>query len=241
MATVVVWEGALSKLENVEPGFAANGCPTLKQCSLVEEIGLLRERCRELEELSFVDALTGLYNFRYMQRSLAIEMERTRRTRLPTGLVMIDLDHFKNVNTLYGHECGNAVLAQFGKVLKESVRVMDVPCRYGGEEFALILPSAALRESVAIAERLQEGIRRNQFAFGTETVQITASFGVAVFRFTDESTVGEFLNKADRLLYEAKNLGRNRLCAEEPVPVFMSDEVTASEKAALFSSAGESE
>jgi diguanylate cyclase (GGDEF)-like protein len=241
LATVVVWEGALSELENVKPGCEANGCPTLKQCSLLEEVGLLRERCRELEELSFVDALTGLYNFRYMQKSLAIEMERTRRTRLPTGLVMIDLDHFKNVNTLYGHECGNAVLARFGKVLKESVRVMDVPCRYGGEEFALILPSAALRESVAIAERLQEGIRRNQFAFGTETVQITASFGVAVFRFTDESTVGEFLNKADRLLYEAKNLGRNRLCAEELVPVFMSDEVTAGEKAALFSSAGESE
>lgn len=231
----------MSELENVKPGFEANGCPTLKQCSLIEEIELLRERCRELEELSFVDALTGLYNFRYMQRSLAIEMERTRRTKLPTGLVMIDLDHFKNVNTLYGHECGNAVLAQFGKVLKESVRVMDVPCRYGGEEFALILPSAALRESVAIAERLQEGIRLNQFTFGTETVKITASFGVAVFRFTDECTVGEFLNRADRLLYEAKNSGRNRLCAEEPGPVFMSDEVTASEKAALFSSAGESE
>jgi diguanylate cyclase (GGDEF)-like protein len=207
----------------------------------MEEIGLLRERCRKLEELSFVDALTGLYNFRYMQRSLTIEMERTRRTKLPTGLVMIDLDHFKNMNTLYGHECGNAVLAQFGKVLKESVRVIDVPCRYGGEEFALILPSAALRESVAIAERLQESIRRNQFTFGTETVRITASFGVAVFRFTDECTVDAFLNRADRLLYEAKNLGRDRLCAEEPGPVFMSDEVTASEKAALFSSAGESE
>jgi len=231
----------LSKLENVEQGCAANGCPTLKQCSLAEEIELLRERCRKLEELSFVDALTGLYNFRYMQRSLAMEMERTRRTKLPTGLVMIDLDHFKNVNTLYGHECGNAVLAQFGKVLKESVRVIDVPCRYGGEEFALILPSAAVREAVAIAQRLQEITRRNAVTFGTETVRITASFGVAVFRFTDECTVGAFLNRADRLLYEAKNLGRDRLCAEEPGPVFMADEVTVDEKAALFSSTGESE
>src|SRR5208337_1073463 len=166
MATLVFWEGALSKLKNVEQGCAANGCQTPKQCSLVEEIELLRERCRKLEELSFVDALTGLYNFRYMHRSLAIEMERTRRTKLPTGLVMIDLDHFKNVNTRYGHECGNTVLAQFGKVLRENVRVIDVPCRYGGEEFALILPSAARRESVAIAERLQESIRGNYVAFG---------------------------------------------------------------------------
>jgi len=207
----------------------------------VEEIELLRERCRQLEELSFVDALTGLYNFRYMQRSLEIEMERTRRTELPTGLVMIDLDHFKNVNTLYGHECGNVVLAQFGKALKESVRVMDVPCRYGGEEFALILPGAALRESIAIAERLRENIGSNPVSFGTETVRITASFGVAVFRYTDECTVGEFLNRADRLLYEAKNSGRDRLCAEEPPPVSVLDEVTADEKAALFSSMEESE
>jgi diguanylate cyclase (GGDEF)-like protein len=241
MAAVVFWEGTLSKLKNVEQGCAANGCPTPKQCSLVEEIELLRERCRKLEELSFVDALTGLYNFRYMQRSLEIEMERTRRTKLPTGLVMIDLDHFKNVNTLYGHECGNAVLAQFGKVLKESVRLMDVPCRYGGEEFALILPGAPLRESIAIAERLRETTRCNPVAFGTETVRITASFGIAVFRFTDECTVGAFLNRADRLLYEAKDLGRDRICAEEPGPVFTSDEVSADEKAALFSSMGESE
>jgi diguanylate cyclase (GGDEF)-like protein len=241
MATVVVWEGALNKLENVEQRSAANGRPTLKQRSLEEEIELLRERCRKLEELSFVDALTGLYNFRYMQRSIEIEMERTRRTKLPTSLVMIDLDHFKNVNTRYGHECGNAVLAQFGKVLKESVRVIDVPCRYGGEEFALILPGAFLRESIAIAERLRETTRSNPVTFGKETVRITASFGVAVFRFPDECTVGAFLNRADRLLYDAKNLGRDRICAEEPAPVFMADEVTADEKAALFSSTGESE
>ena len=106
------------------------------------------------------------------------------------------------------------------------------------------LPSfcrAPLRESIAIAERLREVTRSNPVTFGTETVKITASLGVAVFRFTDECTVGAFLNRADRLLYEAKNLGRDRLCAEEPAPVLMSDEVTADEKAALFSSAGESE
>ncbi len=231
----------MRKLKNVERGCTANGCPTMRQCSLAEEIELLRERCRKLEELSFVDGLSGLYNFRFMQRSLEIEMERTRRTKLPTGLIMIDLDHFRNVNTLYGHECGNAVLAQFGKVLKESVRVIDVPCRYGGEEFALILPGAALRESMATAERLRETTRCNPVVFGNEAVRITASFGVAVFRHADENTVGAFLNRADRLLYEAKNSGRDRVCAEEPGPLYMSDEVTADEKVALFSSMGENE
>lgn len=230
----------MSKL-NVEHGSTANSCPNANECSLAEEVALLREQCRRLEELSFVDALTGLYNFRYLQKALEMEMERTRRTKLPTGLIMIDLDHFKNVNTLYGHECGNMVLARFGKILKDSVRIIDIPCRYGGEEFALILPGASLRQSSMIAERLQEAIRSSPITFGAHTLRITASFGVAVFRFTDESTVGAFLNRADRLLYKAKDLGRDLICAEEPGPVFVSEEVTESEKAALFSPTGESE
>jgi diguanylate cyclase (GGDEF)-like protein len=230
----------LSKLD-VEQDYAANGCPNVKGCSLTEEIALLRERCRKLEELSYVDALTGLYNFRYLQRSLEVEMERTKRTRLPTGLVMIDLDHFKNVNTLYGHECGNVVLARFGQILKDSVRVIDVPCRYGGEEFAVILPGASLRQSIGIAERLRETTRSNLITFGEQTLRITGSFGVVVYRSSDEYTVGTFLNRADQFLYEAKNSGRDRICAEEPGAVLMPDEVTVDEKAALFSAGEDSE
>jgi diguanylate cyclase (GGDEF)-like protein len=213
----------------------------VESCSLQEEIASLRERCRRLEELSFIDALTGLYNFRYLQKSLEMEMERTRRTKLPTGLIMIDLDHFKDVNNIYGHEAGNVVLAQFGKILKESVRVIDVPCRYGGEEFTLVLPAASLRQSARIAERLREITHNYTATFGAKVLKITASFGVAVFRFTDEYTVGAFLSRADRLLYEAKNLGRDRICVEEPSPVSIGDEVTDSEKAALFSPEGETE
>jgi diguanylate cyclase (GGDEF)-like protein len=233
-------EGALSEID-MEKGWPATACPNTVECSLREEVALLRERCRQLEELSFIDALTGLYNFRYMQRSLEMEMERTRRTKLPTGLIMIDLDHFKDVNTLYGHEFGNTVLAHFGKLLQQGVRVIDVPCRYGGEEFTLILPGASILQSVRIAQRLQETIRSNPVALGSGTLRITASFGVAVFRHTDEYSVGTFLSRADRLLYEAKNLGRDRISAEEPRPEFTSDEVTASEKAALFSSTSENE
>jgi len=236
-----VWrgeEGGLRELDDKKT-CAEDRCPSVERCPLREEVALLREQCRKFEELSLFDELTGLYNFRYLQRSLEMEMERTRRTKLPTGLIMIDLDHFKNVNTRYGHECGNAVLARFGKILKEGVRLIDVPCRYGGEEFALILPGATLIQSVRIAERLRETTRKTPVIFGTETLKITASFGVTVFHFSDKSTVGEFLNRADQLLYKAKHSGRDRICAEKPSPMLRVDEVTEDEKAALFSSNGE--
>jgi diguanylate cyclase (GGDEF)-like protein len=208
---------------------------------LIEEIAILREQCRKLEELSFVDALTGLYNFRYMQRALEVEMERTRRSKLSTGLIMIDLDHFKNVNTLYGHESGNTVLAWAGKIIKDSVRVIDVPCRYGGEEFALILPGASLRQSMAIAQRLMETLRGNPVILKDASLTITASLGVAVFTYGDESSSGEFLDKCDQLLYKAKELGRDRVCSEDSCPIVMPDEVTAEEKAELFSPMEEDE
>lgn len=228
----------MSKLD-IETACAAPECPKVEQCSLIQEVELLRERCRKLEELSFVDALTGLFNFRYMQRSLEMEMERSRRTKLPTGLIMLDLDHFKNVNSSYGHEGGNAVLAHLGKLLKESVRVIDIPCRYGGEEFALILPNASISHAARIATRLRELVRRCPVLFGEQTIGISASFGVAAFSHTDQDTLNSFINRADRLLYEAKNTGRDRICAEQPSPVIMEEEVTADEKSALFSSAGE--
>lgn len=220
---------------------AASGCPGVTECSLMKEIELLRARCLKLEELSFADALTGLYNLRYMQKALEMEMERTRRNRLPTGLIMADLDHFKNVNDLYGHECGNAALSLVGKVLKESVRIIDVPCRYGGEEFAIILPGASLREAVRIAERLSENIRYSPVVCGNQSVELTASFGVAVFHSSEESTADEFLKRADTLLYEAKNSGRNLIRSEPYGPMYQPDEVTAEEKAELLSPVGDGE
>ena len=210
-------------------------------CSLLEELDRLREQCRRLEELSYVDALTGLYNFRYMQRALEMEMERSRRTKLPTGLIMMDLDHFKKINTQYGHESGNTALAWVGKILRESIRVIDVACRYGGEEFALILPGTSLAQSIRIADRLREIISENPVLLHQESVTLTASFGVSVFRFTDGYAVGEFVDRADGFLYQAKSTGRNRVCSEELPPMFAADEVTAEEKGGLFAPLPEDE
>jgi diguanylate cyclase (GGDEF)-like protein len=221
-------------LKDVRRERAETGCPSVADCVLTKEIELLRERCSKLEELSFVDALTGLYNFRYMQKALEMEIERTRRTRLPTGLIMADLDCFKNVNDLYGHDGGNATLALVGKVLKESVRIIDVACRYGGEEFAIILPGASLREAVRIAERLSENIRYSPIVLGDDSVSITASFGVTVFRANDGTTPAQLVKRADELLYEAKSSGRNRVCSEPYSPLYQTDEVSVDEKAELF-------
>jgi diguanylate cyclase (GGDEF)-like protein len=154
---------------------------------------------------------------------------------------MLDLDHFKDVNTLYGHECGNTVLAWVGKIIKESVRVLDVPCRYGGEEFALILPGASLRQSKTIAERLRQALRSNPVILKDVSLTITASLGVAVASHSDQCSVGEFLDKCDRFLYEAKQSGRDRICSEDYCPISMPDEVTAEEKAGLFSPVEEDE
>jgi diguanylate cyclase (GGDEF)-like protein len=209
-------------------------CPAgAKECSLLEEIAALRERCRKLEELSYQDALTGLYNFRHLQRSLEMEMARTRRSLLPTSLIMLDLDHFKNVNTLYGHEAGNSALADISRICREGVRIIDIPCRYGGEEFALIMPSTSLLQASHIAERLRVGISAAPIILNDQQVTITASFGVAVFRHTDNYTVSEFLRKADALLYQAKASGRNRVCTEQ-MPQIPPSEVTVDERTGLF-------
>jgi diguanylate cyclase (GGDEF)-like protein len=202
----------------------------------VEEVKLLRERCLKLEELSFVDGLTGLYNFRYMQIALEMEMERTRRTKLPTGLIMLDVDHFKDFNARYGHEGGNAALAALGKLLKESVRVIDIPCRYGGEEFAVILPNAFHKQTVSIAERLRELVQACSVEFKGQTLHISASFGVTVFNRSDQETLSSFISKADLLLYDAKEAGRNRVCSDESCFTPLIEEATAEEKSALFSS-----
>ena len=222
-------------MKNVLKKGAVSECPGEAECSLVKEITLLRERCLELEELCFIDALTGLYNFKYMKKALEMEMERTRRTRLPTGLIMADLDHFKTINDTYGHEFGNVALSLVGRVLKESIRVIDVACRYGGEEFTIILPGASLRESIRVAGRMSENIRYSPVVFDKESVTLTASFGVTVFQFSDEYTPEDFLKKADNLLYEAKNLGRNAICSDTIGPAYQPDEVTVDEKALLFS------
>jgi diguanylate cyclase (GGDEF)-like protein len=173
----------------------------------------LRQRNRELEdanrritELSRTDTLTGLANRRYFLERMSPVMSLAERHKLPLALIMADLDYFKRVNDTYGHETGDQVLRCFAETLRAQSRHEDMPCRFGGEEFLVLLPQTRASDGRVLAERI-----RTSFADATKSVHgtsFTASFGVASVH--DGDTVEMFIARADAALYVAKSQGRNR-------------------------------
>ncbi|MBW1799942.1 MAG: GGDEF domain-containing protein [Deltaproteobacteria bacterium] len=210
-------------------------CPlNIDECPVSDEIRRLQEECDRLRELSQIDALTGYFNYRYLLNALEGEMERTRRTALPTGLIMVDLDNFKQVNDHYGHETGNIALKWCTKIWRSKIRRIDVPCRYGGEEFAFILPGTPLPQTVQAAERLRSGLENETLEFEQHKIKLTASFGVEAYNGKGKMSVKAFIRRADRSLLEAKTGGRNRVCYEEIEHREPSTEITEKEREALY-------
>lgn len=155
-----------------------------------------------------IDGLTGLWNRTYFDQRLAAEMSVAERSGRPFSCVMADVDHFKAINDRFGHPCGDAVLRTVGHVIVDACRVEDVACRYGGEEFALILPATAVDGAQRLAERLRALIAEIAIPHGQEIVQVTCSFGLAS---TCETAGPELVRRADEALYRAKRSGRNRV------------------------------
>jgi len=184
-----------------------------------EQISLSVANLRLREQLrrqSIVDSLTGLYNRRFLDESLKREFARAERKRLPLAVVLIDVDHFKRWNDKYGHEAGDHVLRLVGGALQQGVRSSDIACRYGGEEFALVLPEAGLETAQARAESLRRVLAEIEVHYGGQMLErVTASFGVAVLPLHG-STPAELLFAADAALYLAKQYGRNQVVAAEP-------------------------
>lgn len=210
-------------------------CPVNgRTCPLAAEVRRLREECHRLLELSRTDPLTGLYNFRHLLSELDREMERTRRTGLPTGLIMLDLDHFKQVNDTYGHQFGDAVLRWVSRLLKDNIRRLDIPCRYGGEEFALILPGTSLPRALKLAERLRRALSEAGLDLEDQTLRITASFGVDVYEPHEDLSAMAFLERADRYLLEAKAQGRNLIWHRDRQPDRAGTAVTPQERQHLL-------
>lgn len=163
-------------------------------------------RAEELQALSRTDLLTGLANRRSFEETLRETVGRCARHGEEAALIMIDLDRFKDVNDDFGHEVGDRVLEEFAERLSGAVRLTDRPARWGGEEFAVILPLTNMTEAVELAERLRKVVADEPF----EGVKgLSASFGVTVIRPDDET--GESVLRADRALYTAKRNGRNRV------------------------------
>jgi diguanylate cyclase (GGDEF)-like protein len=210
-------------------------CPSHNQeCPVFDEVRHLREECKRLQELTQVDTLTGLFNFRYLMMALEGEMERTRRTGLSTGLIMSDLDHFKRINDTYGHECGNKALQWIGNIWHEKLRRIDMACRYGGEEFVVILPGTRLPQAIRAAERLRFALQSSPVKLNGKLVRLTASFGVDAYRGRKKLTVETFIKQTDHFLLEAKARGRNRVCYDENKITVAMEGLTPDEREALF-------
>jgi diguanylate cyclase (GGDEF)-like protein len=173
--------------------------------------GALQQRELRLQEQAISDPLTGLYNRRYLNESLPRELARSGRSRTPVAVMLIDLDHFKRINDSFGHEAGDIVLTAMGALLKEKVRGSDIACRYGGEEFALILPETEEEAAARRAEDIRLAISAIQLTHGGKPLgKVTASFGIALFPDHAGDT-DSLLRAADVALYAAKGAGRNRV------------------------------
>jgi len=189
---------------------------TVSQCltHTMEKSRLKREATlaqKMMAEMATRDQLTGLYNRRYFMENLEREVARAKRYATALTLCMVDLDHFKNVNDSYGHSAGDSVLSGIGRLLNESARESDFMCRYGGEEFILILPSTDLEGARNVCERLRKRVEEARFEYDTMKIRITISIGMTEYSPSDDRPLSDLISVADNALYQAKREGRNRV------------------------------
>ncbi len=168
---------------------------------------------QQLYEAAMRDVLTGAYNRRYFEEELIRAVSHAVRHGLPLSIVLLDIDHFKNVNDAFGHPAGDAVLKLVAAECSSTIRNEDVLCRVGGEEFAVIARSTIVDRAVALAERLCQRVAGERFKCGGEAVKLTLSAGVAAFGKGKLDNAQALVSAADRALYRAKESGRNRVCA----------------------------
>jgi diguanylate cyclase (GGDEF)-like protein len=170
----------------------------------------LREKNKELEQLSTTDSLTGLFNRKHLMEKLDLELGRSDRYQHDFTLLIIDIDHFKRYNDTYGHLAGDEVLRRMGTTLKESIRKSDYAARYGGEEFIVLLPETGAEAGAQMAERIRRKMAEEEMGTDTNRTNVTISAGVASFPDYGENAE-TLIRNADEALYEAKRRGRNQI------------------------------
>ena len=221
----IIMVTSMSETENVVKGLSAGADDYLTKPFHTEEllarvkVGLrlidlhrqLEEKNKLLEHFALTDPLTGLPNRRAIEAWAAHELPGAVRHGFSFWVVLIDLDHFKRVNDVYGHEAGDIVLKAFAEILKANTRSSDLSGRIGGEEFLHVITHADEAHLPAIVERTRAKLTAHSFTFGDATVMVTASFGVTGFRGGERApNFPELVRRADRALYKAKQAGRNR-------------------------------
>lgn len=171
----------------------------------------LEELNRELAEKNTLDELTGLFNRRFYDQKIVAEFRRSKRNLTPLSIVLLDIDHFKQVNDTYGHLAGDKCLSWVGQIIKQNIkRSSDIACRYGGEEFVLILPDTDTQGATALAENIREAILAFDFIVEKNELPLTISSGVSTYIQQDHFTHLDIFAAADKALYQAKQLGRNQ-------------------------------
>jgi len=178
----------------------------------------LKEANARLEALATTDALTGLYNRRYLDTVLFSELRRTLRYKAPLSIILIDLDRFKLVNDSFGHAVGDAVLRNVAESITKQARATDVTARYGGEEIVMVLPNTDARGAGELAERLRQSIAELTHEHAGVSVKVTASFGIATYTAAGSLNPDDLLRQADEALYQAKHAGRNRVAVYQGAP-----------------------
>ena len=205
-------------------GIPESAAPSARQRVLVMAAALLAISVRtaqlfnDVRENSVRDGLTGCFNRTHALEVIDTELRRARRSQTPVSLIMFDIDHFKDVNDRFGHLCGDAVLAAVGAKMREVLRGSDLKCRYGGEEFLVLLPETPLEGAKRVADTLRRELSELPIAWKDESLAVTASFGVSV-AMPAEIDAQAIIGRADAALYRAKDQGRNcvRLSLEPAV------------------------
>ena len=169
---------------------------------------------RQIARVSVTDGLTGLTNVRHFREQIQREHSLARRHKDPYTILMMDIDHFKMVNDVYGHPVGDIVLREMASVIRETVRATDLPARYGGEEFIVFLPHTRLPEAAIVGERFRVAVERKVFAAPSPTIRCSVSVGVADYLPGAEEEETRVIGRADHALYAAKRGGRNRVVCD---------------------------
>jgi two-component system cell cycle response regulator len=171
----------------------------------------LRDNVQMSIEMAITDALTGLYNRRYMETHVGTLVEQATARDKPLTVLILDIDYFKAINDSWGHDAGDDVLREFALRIRKAIRGIDLACRYGGEEFVVVMPETDMAVATMVAERLRRRIASEPFSIqqGARTIEVTISVGLAALGRDD--TAATVLKRADQALYRAKRDGRNRV------------------------------
>jgi len=176
----------------------------------IDGLPMLKTYLQEITDKAIIDELTGLYNRRYINEMLTVDIKKSRLFGYPICIIMADIDFFKQVNDTYGHEIGDRVLRDFADILKRAIRKgSDWAARYGGEEFLIVANNTDLEGGYKLAEKIRRLVEEKVFDYGDIKIRITASFGVHCIKNT-ETDIEKFIELADKNLYEAKRSGRNK-------------------------------